>query len=61
MFAPQAVMDAHGAVVEYLHASIEGSAQFAWPEFRKRALSMLNAIRVDLGLDTRPIEYHGTR
>ena len=61
MFAPQPVMDAQDAVVEYLHTGIEDPAQVTWPEFRKRALTMLNAIREDLGLDTRPIEYHGSR
>ncbi len=61
MFAPPAVMDAQDVVVDYLHASLEGSTPFQWPEFRHRAIAMLNAIREDLGLDTRPIEYHGSR
>jgi len=61
MFAPQAVMDAQDAVVDYLHTGIEDPTQVTWPEFRNRALTMLNAIREDLGLDTRPIEYRGSR
>jgi len=61
MFAPQEVMDAHDAVIDYVQATVEGSLSFDFVKLRTLAIGMLNAIRVDLGIDPRTIQYRGTR
>ena len=61
MFAPQEVMDAHDALVDYVLASLEGSVPFDFVRLRTLAIAMLNAIRIDLGIDPRPIQYRGAR
>lgn len=61
MLAPQSVMDKYDAVIDYLSDHLEGSRQFVFVDFRPIAIAMLNAIRVDLGIDANPIEYRGKR
>ena len=51
MFAPQEVMDAHDALVDYVLASLEGSVPFDFVRLRTLAIAMLNAIRIDLGIE----------
>ena len=61
MFAPQAVMDAHDAVMDCMLGALDGSVPFDFFKLRTLAIAMLNAIRVDLGIDARPIQYSGVR
>jgi hypothetical protein len=61
MLAPQSVMTAHDALVDYLLNAIEGTEAYSFAEMRRLAIEMLNAIRVDIGIDSSPIRYTGTR
>lgn len=61
MLAPQDVMDAQDALMEYLIEVIHGESQSDWVRMRTLALSLLNAVRRDIGIDKSPIEYRGTR
>lgn len=61
MFAPQHVMDAFDRVVELLLSTLEDRAQFNFHHMRALGIALINAIRVDLGIDSTPIAYRGDR
>lgn len=61
MFAPQAVMDSYDAVIDYLLDVLGGDATYDFKRVRTLGISMLNEIRVDLGIDRAPIAYRGSR
>lgn len=61
MLAPQNVMDAYDNMVDYLLSVIEGKSHFDWNEVRKRAMNMLNQVRLDIGIDRNPIGYRGEK
>ena len=61
MLAPQPVMDAFDAVVDYLFAVMEAPTKYDWKHLRALSLALLNRIREDVGLDKTPIEYRGPR
>lgn len=59
MLAPQTVMDTCDGVFDYLIQVLQNQKAHEWPEVRKHALAMLNAMRVDIGIDTTSVEYRG--
>ena len=59
MIAPQAVMDAQDALIDNLLLVANGNAKYEWEKVRANALGLLNAIRVDIGIDKSPISYNG--
>jgi hypothetical protein len=61
MLAPQPVMDAQDAMMEFLLEVINGERAGNWTEMRNRALRLLNEIRKDVGIDKNAIEYRGSR
>jgi len=61
MIAPQDVMDAFDRLNDYALKVLSGSQlPQPWPQTRELALTFINSMRRDIGLDTREIEYHGT-
>jgi len=61
MLAPQPVMDAQDGMMEFLLEVINGERPPDWAVMRSRALRLLNAIRLDIGIDKSAIEYRGSR
>lgn len=59
MMAPQAVMNAQDELMDYLLLIYHGNAQYDWEKIREKALSLLNEIRLDIGIDKSPIAYNG--
>ncbi|MDO9532914.1 MAG: hypothetical protein Q7O12_12395 [Deltaproteobacteria bacterium] len=59
MLAPQNVMDAYDKLMDHLLQIFHGQNQYVWSEVRSFALSALNEIRKDIGIDKSPIEYRG--
>lgn len=59
MMAPQSVMDAQDHLFDYLILVAGGSRTYDWSIARKFALSLLNEIRKDIGIDVTPITYNG--
>ncbi len=60
--APQAVMDAHDALMDYiLSALYDAGVTYDWKRVRSLALALINEARKDIGIDPSPIEYRGTR
>jgi hypothetical protein len=65
MLAPQKVMDAYDALVDYSFEILEkkppGNAFEEWKEIRRLVYELLNAVREDIGIDKSKIEYRGKR
>ena len=59
MIAPQPVMDAHDVLFDDLLSIAGGHAEYKWEVVREHALSLLNAIRIDIGIDKSHISYNG--
>jgi len=59
MIAPQAVMDAQDELIDNLLLVAHGNAEYKWEKVRANALALLNAIRIDIGIDKSPIFYNG--
>lgn len=59
MFAPQAVMDAQDALIDHLMLVAHRQRPYVWPEVRSLALSLINEVRRDVGIDKSSIEYNG--
>ena len=59
MVAPQHVMDAQDQLMDYLLLISSKAEAYQWKNVRELALNMLNAIRVDIGVDKGPITYNG--
>lgn len=61
MLAPQSVIDAHEDLVEIVFDILEKKQEFDWVKIRVRCLALLNAVRIDLGLNSEPVVYNGNR
>jgi hypothetical protein len=61
MLAPQSVMDAHDRLLDLLLAVVNDERTATWAEVRELAVALLNAIRIDIGVDASPIQYRGVR
>jgi hypothetical protein len=61
VFAPQEVLDAYDAMVDYLYGCLEGSAVPSWPAVRDRGFELMNRIRADIGMSPGRVEYRGSR
>ena len=59
MIAPQGVMDAQDKLIDNLLLVAHGNAEYQWEEVRANALALLNAVRIDVGIDKSPISYNG--
>lgn len=59
MLAPQSVMDAQDQLMDHLLKIAHGSVGYEWQKVRELAISLLNEIRTDIGIDKNPIEYRG--
>jgi len=59
MLAPQSVMDAADALFDDVIQVAGGSLPYDWNRTRRHILSLLNAVRVDIGYDVSPVEYRG--
>jgi len=59
MLAPQSVMDAQDELIDHLLLITHGNATYVWSEVREKALTMLNAVRADIGIGQNPIAYNG--
>lgn len=59
MLASQRVMDAYDQLADHLLQIVGGQQSYEWDEVRRLALGLLNAVRVDIGLDPSPIKYNG--
>ena len=59
MLAPQTVMDACDNLFDYLIQVLNTQESYKWSEVRKHALTLLNAMRLDVGIDSAAIQYNG--
>jgi hypothetical protein len=59
MLAPQPVMEAYDALIDYCMMVMGGTAVYDWKQMRALILKLLNEVRKDVGIDKSPIEYHG--
>ena len=59
MIAPQAVMDAQDKLIDSLLLVTNGNEKYEWNKVRANALALLNAVRIDIGIDKSPISYNG--
>ncbi|MEJ8680107.1 hypothetical protein P0C22_16350 [Plesiomonas shigelloides] len=59
MIAPQEVMDAQDELIDNLLLVANGGAKYDWKKVRENALALLNAVRIDVGIDKSPIFYNG--
>lgn len=59
MLAPQQVMDAQDELIDHLLKISNGSASYDWNEIRRLAISFINQVRIDVGIDKEPISYNG--
>lgn len=59
MLAPQPVMDAQDALIDYLLLIVHGNTVYEWAKVRELALKLVNEVRKDIGIDESPIEYRG--
>lgn len=60
--APQAVMDAHDALTDYIVSALyDAGVAYDWERVRTLALTLINEARKDIGIDSSTIEYRGTR
>jgi hypothetical protein len=59
MMAPQSVMDAQDQLFDYLILVAGGKHRYDWARARGLALTLLNEIRKDIGIDVTPIAYNG--
>ena len=59
MLAPQTVMDACDNLFDYLFQVRNNQEPYKWSEVRKHALALLNAMRLDVGIDSAAIQYNG--
>ena len=51
MHAPQAVIDAHDAIIDNVLAVVYDGKKIAWPEMRQLAIQFLNEVR-KIGMNT---------
>lgn len=61
MFAPLVVMGASDKLFDYLMAVANDEQSYEWAEVRRCALTMLNAMRADIGIGDEPVVYTGVR
>jgi len=61
MFAPQDVLDAYDALVDYLNGHLENRHGFEWTSIRQLIHDFLNAARADVGIGHGGIVYRGQR
>ncbi len=59
MIAPQAVMNAQDNLIDYLLLISHNNAEYDWEKVREKSLALLNAVRVDIGIDKSPVTYNG--
>lgn len=59
MLAPQVVMDAQDDLMDYLLEIVTGAEKYDWIKIRGLVIILINAIRVDIGIDKDPIAYNG--
>jgi hypothetical protein len=60
MFAPQDVMSAHDALMDYLLQVMTGAASYDWKNgVRPKVLTLINKVRNDIGIDKESISYTG--
>jgi hypothetical protein len=61
MLAPQNIMDANDKLMDLLLALIYDDKPTSWEDIRYHALLLTNAMRNDIGLDKKSVEYNGSR
>ena len=61
LFAPQNVLDAYDAFVDYVFDSLERPNRYDWSVIRSRGLKLLNEMRADIGMATGDALYKGNR
>jgi hypothetical protein len=61
MFAPQGVLDAYDALVDYFNDHLEGKHGYDWPRLRSLIHGYLNTARRDVGIGTGDVVYKGHR
>ncbi|SMF96091.1 hypothetical protein SAMN02949497_3474 [Methylomagnum ishizawai] len=61
MLAHQEVMDRFDALIDLLLDIIYDNKNPSWHEIRSLAITLLNAVRADLGISSGTIEYRGRR
>jgi len=65
MLAPQNVLDAWDALVDFLFTILEkypsSNPSEDWKEMRRRVYILINVVRVDVGIDKNTVEYRGKR
>lgn len=59
MVAPQPVMSAYDAVIEYFIGIRNGQERADWKKGRELVLVWINAARADIGVDPTPVRYEG--
>ncbi|WP_207062515.1 hypothetical protein [Motiliproteus sp. SC1-56] len=59
MLAPQQAMDAHDRLIDHLIMISNGSAPYEWEKVRDLAVTFINEVRIDVGIDKDPIIYNG--
>ena len=59
MLAPQSVMDSFYVLLDHLLLVTSGQRNYEWAEVREFAITLLNEVRKDIGLDVSPIAYKG--
>jgi len=61
MFAPQSVLDGLDNLFMEIFDVLSGTKTYRWEDVRKLVYLLANEIRKDIGIETSPIEYRGTR
>jgi hypothetical protein len=59
MMAPQSVMDAQDVLIDHLLVVLHGKQEYDRKLVRKLSIDFLNSVRIDLGIDSTPINYQG--
>jgi hypothetical protein len=60
MFAPQTVIDAQDRLIDHLILISNGHKAYIWSEVRELALSFINEVRQDVGIDKSAVQYKGS-
>jgi len=61
IFAPQSVLDALDNLFMEIFDVLSRTKTYCWEDVRRLVIVLANEIRKDIGIETSPIEYRGTR
>ncbi|WP_335943730.1 hypothetical protein [Pseudomonas sp. G166] len=59
ILAPQTVMDAQDSLIDHLLKIAGDHVEYEWTEIRNKSLTLLNAVREDIGIGKGSVAYNG--